>query len=327
MQMSRNHTVFVAMGLALSLMGACDSGRHGRAPEGEQAGEEGEKQARTLTIKGSDTMVILAQRWAERFMKKNPKASVQVSGGGSGTGIAALINGTTDIANASREMKPSERETLKEKRGAEARQTSVALDAVAVYVHEDNPIESLTLPQLEKIYRGKVESWKEVGGPDQSITLYGRENNSGTYVYFKENVLNDLDFARETQTLPGTAAVINAVAKDEGGIGYGGIGYAEGVRTIPLAKEGEGPVEPTLENATSGAYPLSRHLYIYTAGDPEGVTADYVAFVLSPDGQNVVEGAGYYPLPEEKAAEGDTAGKQLDDGDDEATDEDEGPEG
>lgn len=315
MYRARSSTVFAGLALVLALAG-CNSERHGRAPEGEQKGAQTETTQggkKTLTVKGSDTMVILAQRWAEAYMKKNPDVSIQVSGGGSGTGIAALINGTTDIADASRKMKDEEKKTVEEKRGAPAVETPVALDALAVYVNDNNPVKSLSFPQLKKIYRGEAKNWKEVGGPDLPITLYGRENNSGTYVFFKEHVLDDLDYAPQTQTLPGTAAVINAVAKDKGGIGYGGIGYAEGIRTVPITKEEGGQaVEPTMENAVGGTYPLARFLYVYTAGQPEGRVADYVKFMLSPDGQKVVDGAGYYPLPDKKAGEGDGNGNEPD---------------
>ncbi|MFW6067763.1 MAG: phosphate ABC transporter substrate-binding protein [Myxococcota bacterium] len=294
---------------------ACDSERHGREAEGagEQAGEASDGK-KSITIKGSDTMVILAQRWAEAYMKANPGVSVQVSGGGSGTGIAALINGTTDIANASRAMKDREKKQVQDRQGAAPKEVPVALDALAVYVHEDNSVESLTFQQLQRIYRAKVDNWKDVGGPDRDITLYGRENNSGTYVYFKENVLDNMDFASDTQTLPGTSAVINAVGKDTGGIGYGGIGYAEGVRTVPVAPEGGDPVEPTKENATGGEYPLARSLYMYTPGEPKGRIADFIEFVRSPEGQDVVEGAGYYPLPSEGSGGADGTADEDDDG-------------
>ncbi len=253
----------------------------------------------TLTIKGSDTMVILAQNWAQAFMKANPGKVVQVSGGGSGTGIAALINGTADLANASRPIKAKEQKQLAKRRGVEAQEFHVALDSLAVYVPASNKIESLTIPELKAIFRGKTTNWKEVGGEDMSIVLYSRENNSGTYAYFKEHVLDNEDFAARAQTLPGTAAVINAVSKDPAGIGYGGIAYAGGVRTVKVAPADGDPVEPTMENATSGKYPLSRFLNVYTAGEATGVAKEYIDFVLSEDGQGVVEGVGYYPLPKE----------------------------
>jgi len=247
-------------------------------------------------------MVILAQNWAEAFMRANPGKVVQVSGGGSGTGVAALINGTADLANASRPIKDKERDQLERHRGAEAKEFRVALDALAVYVPAANKIESLTIPQLKKIFRGQTTNWKDVGGEDRAIVIYSRENNSGTYAYFKEHVLDDEDFAVTAQTLPGTAAVIHAVSKDIAGIGYGGIAYAEGVRTVKVAPVRGEPVEPTMENATSGTYPLSRFLNIYSAGEPSGIAREYLDFALSPEGQGVVEGVGYYPLPKGAAA-------------------------
>ena len=256
----------------------------------------------TLTIKGSDTMVILAQNWAQAFMDANPGKVLQVSGGGSGTGVAALINGTADLANASRPIKDKERKQLARRRGVEAKEFRVALDALAVYVPAANEIEALSIPQLKKIFRGQTTNWKDVGGEDRSIILYSRENNSGTYAFFKEHVLDNEDFAATTQTLPGTAAVINAVSKDGGGIGYGGIAYSEGVRTVKVAPADGDPVEPTMENATSGKYPLSRFLNIYSAGEPSGIVEEYLDFVLSVRGQAVVEGVGYYPLPKEATA-------------------------
>lgn len=283
--------------LVLSIALTACSGQRGEAESESSESAATAPRPTTLTIKGSDTMVILAQRWAEAYMAANPGATLQVSGGGSGTGIAALINGTTDIANASRPIKDRERTQLQQSRGAEAHEVRVALDALAVYVHADNAIQSLTIPQLSRIFRGQVTNWNEIGGPDRRIILYSRENNSGTYAYFKEHVLDDLDFAAHAQTLPGTAAVINAISQDAGGIGYGGIAYAEGVRAISVAPEGGEPVEPTMENATGGRYPLARYLNLYVPGEPTGLAASYIEYVLSEQGQSVVEGIGYYPLP------------------------------
>ena len=293
----QNHWVFLLLVVAIGLSG-CTSRKDAESGDSSQTGP-GATAASTLTIKGSDTMVILAQKWAQAFMDANPGKVLQVSGGGSGTGVAALINGTADLANASRPIKEKEKKQLSKRRGVEAHEFRVALDSLAVYVPAANKIESLTIPQLKKIFRGQTTNWKEVGGDDMPIVLYSRENNSGTYAYFKEHVLDNEDFAATAQTLPGTAAVINAVSKDRAGIGYGGIAYAEGVRTVKVAAEGSDPVEPTMENATSGKYPLSRFLNIYSAGEPTGVAKQYLDFVLSDDGQKVVEGVGYYPLPKE----------------------------
>ena len=254
-------------------------------------------QQRNITVKGSDTMVILGQRWAEVFMSKNAGIIVQVTGGGSGVGIAALINGTTDIAEASRSMKDSEKNDVRTKRGKEALELPVAVDGLAVFVNEKNPVDELSLAQLKAIYTGAVKNWKEVGGRDERILLYGRENSSGTYVYFKEHVLENADYYPTTQTLPGTAAVINAVAKDTRGIGYGGIAYGKGVKHLRVKKDANSPaVEPTMENVLQGKYPISRYLYWYFAGQPTGDLMKLAQWVMSKDGQAVVENVGYYPL-------------------------------
>ena len=252
---------------------------------------------KNITIKGSDTMVILGQRWAEAFMKANPGMVVQVTGGGSGTGIAALINGTTDICEASRPMKQSEKEKLRDRFNSLGVEIPVARDGLAVYVHESNPVAELTLDQLKDIYTGKITNWKEVGGPDAKIILYGRENNSGTYVYFKDNVLKGADFAPQTQTLPGTAAVVNAVSKDKLGIGYGGAAYGKGIKYVKVKKDAKSEgYEPTLENVKSGKYPISRYLFWYTRNKPSGDVKKLVDFVLSEQGQEVVSKVGYFPV-------------------------------
>lgn len=282
-----------SVSLALS---ACGN-RYDEITGGEGAKQSGGRQ--TLTIKGSDTMVILAQRWAEGFMAANANSTIQVSGGGSGTGIAALINGTTDLANSSRKIKKREIETVRKNRSAEVIETPVAIDTIAVYVSEKNPVKKLNIETIKQIYRGRIKNWSEVGGPDLPIVLYSRENNSGTYAYFKEQVLDDEDFAAEAQTLPGTAAVINAVARDEKGIGYGGIAFGEGVRALEIAGEDGIHYAPTMENAIGGIYPLARFLYIYSAGEPTGIARQFLDFALSEIGQSVVDGVGYYPLPRE----------------------------
>jgi phosphate transport system substrate-binding protein len=261
----------------------------GGAPASEKA---------TLTVKGSDTMVILGQRWAETYMKTNPGATIQVTGGGSGTGIAALINGTTDICESSRPMKDKEKEDVQAKRSQPAVETKVALDALAVYVNEKSPLQEISIPALHKVYAGDTKNWKEVGGPDHAIVLYGRENNSGTYGYFKEHVLENKDFAASVQTLAGTSAVVSAVKGDQFGIGYGGIAYLEGIRALKVKKDDASPsIAPSLQTAQDGTYPIARYLYFYTAGEPTGLAKRFVDWVKSPDGQKVIEQVGYYPLP------------------------------
>jgi phosphate transport system substrate-binding protein len=269
------------------------SGAAGSASASTAAAEQ-----KSITVKGSDTMVILGQRWAEEYMKANPGTAIQVTGGGSGTGIAALINGTTDICEASRPMKDKEKEDLQAKRGAGAVETKVALDALAVYVNDKSPLKEISIPALRKIYVGETTNWKDVGGPNHSIILYGRENNSGTYGYFKEHVLDNKDFAAATQTLAGTSAVVNAVKGDLYGIGYGGIAYLEGIRALAVKKDDATPaVTPSLETAQSGAYPISRFLLFYTAGPATGTAKKFIDWTVGSDGQKVIGDVGYYPLP------------------------------
>jgi phosphate transport system substrate-binding protein len=250
-----------------------------------------------LTVKGSDTMVILGQRWAERYMKKNPDVTIQVTGGGSGTGISALINGTTDICNSSRPIKENERTKLKQKTGGRGIEIKCALDGLAVYVNEANPVKELSLEQVRNIYTGKITKWSEVGGADAKIILYSRENNSGTYVYFKDEVLLGADFAASAQNMPGTAAVVNAIAKDKNGIGYGGSAYGTGIRELKVKKDLHSiAYAPTQENIRSGKYPISRFLYMYVNKKPTGVLKKYIDWILSEEGQQIVSEVGYFPI-------------------------------
>ena len=252
---------------------------------------------RPITVKGSDTMVILGQRWAEKFMNTNPGQVIMVTGGGSGTGIAALINGTTEICQASRPMKQDEKLKLRDRYQTMGVEIPVAKDGLTIYVHQGNPVKELTMAQLADIYLGRITNWKAVGGPDATIILYGRENSSGTYGHFKEHVLGGKDFSERVQTLPGTAAVVNAVAKDPNGIGYGGAAYARGVRDVAMKKDAGSPaVLPTAANVHDGSYPLSRHLYFYLRKRPAGDTAKFVDWVLSSEGQQLASEVGYFPL-------------------------------
>jgi phosphate transport system substrate-binding protein len=253
--------------------------------------------AKSITIKGSDTMVILGQRWAEVYMSQHPGSTIQVTGGGSGTGIAALINGGTDICEASRPMKDKEKEQVRSRHGRDVQEIPVAMDGVAIYVHQSSHIQSITQDQLKGIYTGKITTWRDLGGPDGKIIAYSRENNSGTYVFFKEHVLGNEDFARDIQTLPGTAAVVNAVSKDRASIGYGGIAYTSGIRAVPVSRDAASqPVAPTLETVQSGTYPLSRNLFFYTTGEASGNVKAFIDWVLSSEGQKICESVGYYPL-------------------------------
>lgn len=252
--------------------------------------------AGTVTVKGSDTMVILVQRWAEDYMKKNPSKKVQVTGGGSGTGIAALINGTTEIADASRAMKGDEKAKVRDRFNTLPAETAVAQDGVAIYVNEANPVGQLTVDQLKRIFVGDVTNWKDLGGKDAPIVLYSRENSSGTYVFFKENVLGNEDYAAAAQTLPGTAAVVNAIAKERNGIGYGGAAYAKGVKEVKVVGKDGQAYAPSAENVKSGKYPLARPLFMYTRGKPQGEAKEFIDFCLAPAGQTIVTQVGYFPI-------------------------------
>ncbi len=253
--------------------------------------------AERITVKGSDTMVILGQRWAETYMGLHPETVIQVTGGGSGVGFAALINGTTDICEASRPIKPKEQQSLKSRFNSTGVEIPVARDGLTVYLHEANPVKEMTMKQLAAIYMGEITNWKELGGNDARIIVYGRENSSGTYVYFKDVVLLGEDFAPQVQTLPGTAAIVNAVAKDENGIGYGGAAYAKGVVYCAMKADENSPAYlPDLEHVRSGAYPLSRFLFWYLRTKPKGEMKNFVDFVLSDEGQKVVTEVGYFPV-------------------------------
>ncbi len=249
-----------------------------------------------VTVKGSDTMVILSQKWAEVYMKKNPGASIQVTGGGSGVGLAALINGSTDIANASRPIKSSEIEKLKARYNTLGVEIPCAKDGLSVYLNKANPVTSLTIKQIGQIFAGKITNWKEVGGPDAPIKLYGRESSSGTFGFFKDNVVKT-DFSPTCQTLPGTAAIVNAVKKDKYSIGYGGAAYAEGVKDCAVKKDDKSPaVLPTATTIKNHTYPITRYLYMYLKSRPTGETKAFVDWILSPAGQALIAEVGYYPL-------------------------------
>jgi phosphate transport system substrate-binding protein len=248
-----------------------------------------------ITVKGSDTMVILAQKWAELYMKSNPTAEIQVTGGGSGVGITALINGTTDICNSSRPMKQTEIEKLKARYNTLGVQIPCAKDGITVYLNESNKIEELTIKQLSDIYQGKTKNWKDVGGNDAPITVYGRENSSGTYVYFRDEVVKG-DYAASVQTLPGTAAVVNAVKKDINGIGYGGAAYAVGIKHAKVKKDDKSTAYlPTAESIKKGEYPITRFLYMYLRNRPTGETKKFIDWILSAEGQMVATEVGYFP--------------------------------
>lgn len=251
----------------------------------------------SITIKGSDTMVILAQRWAEEYIKNNPGVSIQVTGGGSGTGISALINGTTDICNASRPMKTSERNELKKRYSSTGVEVKVAKDGIALYVNKENPVTELSMEQIKGIYTGMITNWKDLGGKDASIIVYGRDNSSGTYVYFRDVILKGQDFTGTMQSMPGTAAVVNAVEKDVNGIGFGGAAYGKGIKYVKVRKDDGSPgYDPTLKNIQEGRYPIIRYLYMYLRSKPDGELKKFIDWILSEQGQAVVSDVGYFPI-------------------------------
>jgi len=274
--------------------------------------KEGDVAQTVISVKGSDTMVNLAQKWAEVYMQKNSNVSIQVTGGGSGTGVASLLNRTTDLANSSRELKENELETASQK-GVKPVVYEVALDGIAVIVHPENKIDNLTIKQVSYIFSGKITNWKQLGGPDMIITLYGRENSSGTYEFFKEHVLGkdesgkQVDYSPKTQVLQGTAALGEAVARDIKGIGYGGVGYfalRKDVKILHIKKDDKSlPFSPAengkvnYELIWSGDYSVSRYLYCFTNSEATGELKNYMDFILSPDGQKIVESMEYIPLP------------------------------
>lgn len=252
-----------------------------------------------ITVIGSDTLLILAQKWAEVYGGQHPDTHISVSGGGSGIGFAALQNQTTDLCDASRKAKASEIANCIKAFNARPTEYKVALDGLSVYVNAENPVKELTIDQLGAIFTGKIKNWKAVGGPDAPITIYSRENSSGSYEFFKEHILKGADFAASAQTMPGTAAILQAVSKDKGGIGYGGAGYGAGAKHLSVKKDEASPaIEPTEENVENQSYPIWRYLYVYVnPALDKGEIAAYLSWIRSDDGQKIVKEVGYYPLP------------------------------
>lgn len=257
-------------------------------------------QAGTITVKGSDTLVTLAQKWAEVYMGQHAGVKIQVSGGGTGTGFAALQNDTTDLCNASRKAKAAEiANCIKVFNGKRPTEYKVALDGLSVYVNPENSVKELTLDQVKDIFTGKIKNWKDVGGADAPITVYSRENSSGTYEFFKEHVLKGSDFAASAQTMPGTAAIVQAVVKDKGSIGFGGAAYGGGSKMLAIKKDDASPaILPTEENVHNGSYPIWRYLFVYlNPAKDKGEVAAYLNWIRSDEGQKYVTEIGYYPLP------------------------------
>jgi len=263
----------------------------------------GRSTSHTLQIKGSDTMVNLGQAWAEEFMRTHPETSIAVTGGGSGTGIAAILSGTCDIAQSSRDVKPEELSKA-QANGKPIVQTNVAIDGLAVVVNLGNPVSQLTLDQLADIFTGKVTNWKEVGGNDLPILILSRERNSGTHVYFLEHVLRRgnpkgaEEFAASALMMPSSQGIAQEVESSEAAIGYLGMGYVTPKqKVLAIGKIAGGSyILPTLETAQNGQYPISRPLYFLTRGEPEGEIKSFVEFVLSSEGQEIVRVLDFVPV-------------------------------
>jgi phosphate transport system substrate-binding protein len=254
---------------------------------------------------GSDTLVNAAQAWAEAYAQLKPMVSVEVAGGGSATGIVALIDGAADLANCSRRVEPEEVEAARRKTGREPKEWIAGYDALAVYVHRDNPLSEISLDQLAQVYgrEGHILRWDQLnatmpGSRSQEIILIGRQSNSGTYQYFRRAILGThQDFRLGTRDLSGSKEVVTLIGTALGAVGYSGMGYATGqVKMLRVSARPGGPAyAPTEANVAAGAYPITRPLYLYTLGLPTGVTKEYLEWILSPAGQQVLRNAGYVP--------------------------------
>jgi phosphate transport system substrate-binding protein len=292
-------TLILLLGVSF-LLSAC-SGASDDAPDAVDSSADLQ---RAIQNKGSDTLVNIALAWAETYRDVEPDVSIAVTGGGSGTGIAALINGTVDIANASRSMKDKEVEEARAN-GIEPVEHVVAIDALAIITNLENPVSELTIQQLSDMYTGRITNWKDVGGNDAPIILLSRETNSGTHVYFLEEVVrrgekeNEDIFAPQTLLMPSSVGITSEVRRNPNAIGYDGLGYvdAEHEKIISIATDGESDfIPPTVQTASDGIYPLARNLFMYTAGEPADALADYLNWILSKDGQDIVAQLGFVPL-------------------------------
>lgn len=244
-----------------------------------------------IIVNGSTTVLPISQATAEAYMKKNPNVNLSISGGGSGNGIKALIDKTTQIANSSRPLKKEE-EALAQSKGVKPVSHTVAIDALTPIVHPSNPVNDLTIEQLSVIYQGKITNWKEVGGKDMKIVVISRDTSSGTYESWQEKVLHKEKVTPKAQLQASSGAVVQAVSKNRYAIGYVGIGYLnKGVKALKV-----NGVEATAKNALEGKYPIARPLYMFTDGQPTGAVADYLKFVLSAEGQAVVKKQGFVPV-------------------------------
>ncbi len=292
--MKRASILFIA--LFLLLTGCSDSTASSNSNSPPTTSE-------TIENKGSDTIVNLALAWAERYQEIRPEVRLSVTGGGSGTGIAALINGTVDIANASRQIKPEEIESA-QANGSDPIEFVIARDAIAVIVNLENPVDELTLQQISDIYSGKINNWKDVGGENRPIVRLSRETNSGTHVYFLEEVLrlgekeNKTLFSTTTLLLPSSEGIGAEIRLNPNAIGYDGLGYVtHEMKVIAVAAEPEaGFILPSADSVNNGQYPIARDLYMYTNGEPSGVIEEYLAWILSTEAQTIVTELGFVPV-------------------------------
>jgi phosphate transport system substrate-binding protein len=269
-------------------------------------------QSKMMQIKGSDTLVNLVQILAEAYMAENPKNPIAVLGGGSGTGIAALINGTCHIANHSRPMKDKETKMAKDN-GITPHTFVIAVDGLSVIVNENNGVSKLTMDQVGAMFRGEIKNWKEVGGADMAISLYGRQSNSGTFVFFQEHVLGKQNYSGHMKRMNGNAQIVEGVGADKAGIGYVGVGYVvdaqgevkKGIKILKVSKDANSDAFSPLNKAAvdSGDYPIARGLFQSTAGAPKGAVLDFLKFEISPKGQKIVEEEGFFPVGSAQMAE------------------------
>ena len=287
----KTYAILTSVVLGLVFMGIGCTGNENT----ENTSEQTSSGAQSITLKGSDTVLPLAQAEAEEFMLANSEKSVSVTGGGSGVGITALIDGEVDIATASREMKPDEIDAAKAK-GINPVEHTIAYDGISVIVNPQNSVYNLTFSQLRGIYNGTISNWKEVGGQDRPIVVISRDSSSGTYEYFKEAVLQGDEYRADALTQPATGGIVGEVAQNPNAIGYIGVAYLDNTVKALNLDAGNGSIAPTSENIISGAYPLSRPLYFYTNGEPSGLTKEFIDFVLSETGQTIVSDVGYFPV-------------------------------
>jgi len=259
--------------------------------------------AKTIQVKGSDTLVNLVQILAETYMEKNPGSALAVLGGGSSTGIAGLTNGTCDIANHSREWKAKEIDLAWEK-GVKPRFFAVAVDGVSIIVNEKNPLNEMKMSDVGALYRGDIKNWKAVGGPSLGVSLYGRQSNSGTYVFVQEHVMGLKNYSTDMKEMNGNAQIIEGVIQDEGGIGYVGVGYLfdesgnirKGIKVLKISNGGAAFSPLDKAAVDSGDYPVSRPLYQATNGKPSAAVAAFIQFEMSDEGQKIVEREGFFPI-------------------------------